>query len=306
MNIAQANFEDVVAKYYDGTAAHAAAAHLRDLILKGKDQQLEELLRDYRYDPITAVLEIELRAATDRLLTCYSILEISSIASFIPAIPEEFALAATDILGNVHVRRYYETLYPTKLPVLFRRRLAGNGAVQDAPAHVSAVRAMMSFLELDRQFTEQLEDKTLLRMLDSFTIGGYRFRDVVTLMGTPDKFIDHLLLDADANEILALAASELGLFMQFCFDLRDLLDRCRDLPLLRSAIWTYYCYWFEILGDALKAQLGDALGRFLEWKVPEGAAKETSREIQDYVRRARVVLVDLTSGQLGAQVNDLL
>ena len=50
MNLGRANFEDLVAKYYSGTAAHAAAVYLAKLIDDQKNDQLARLLRDFRDD----------------------------------------------------------------------------------------------------------------------------------------------------------------------------------------------------------------------------------------------------------------
>jgi hypothetical protein len=302
VNLAQANLEGLLAKYYTGTAAHVAGASLGELILRGNDARLERLLRDHRQDSITEPSEIELRAATDRLLTCYAVLEISSIAHFISDVPDEFASEARTVLGNRHVRRYYESYYPTKLP----RRLTHTGPVVHEGNAAAATRAMMSFLELDRQFTEKLEEKTLLKMLDSFTIGERRFRDLVELIGTPQTFVDHLMLHEGTDKVLALAAIELGLFLQFCVDLRNVLLGTRDAPLLQSAIWTHYGYWFDILGEALNRKLDAALSRFLEWKVPDGANDEASRELQAYVGRARGALAELTSGRFSNPINQII
>ena len=306
MNVAQANLEDLLAKYYLRSPAKRAATHLARCISHRRHSELETLLRDYRDEPISDPHEIELRAASDRLLTCYSILEIASIANFIPAVPEEFASEGGQILGHPDVRRYYERLYPMKLPVLFRRRLTGKGfSLRDSETEL-ATAAMMAFLELDRQFTENLEDGTLLRMLDSFTIDGYRFGDLVALVATPDRFVEYLLGE-DRDRTLGHAARELGLFLQFCFAFRQLLDTIRDLPVLQSALWTYYSYWFDIVGEELNERLDNALTRFLAWNVPsDTSGDEAAREVQEYVRRGRSVVRELTSKQFAGPIDALL
>lgn len=306
MNLAQANLEDILNRYYEATAAHGAARRLCELIDRKQERELARLLRDYRQIPISDADEINFRAAVDRLLTCYSVLEIASIANFISSIPNEFASEALTILSDHHVRRYYEELYAMRLSTLFRRRLAGQGVMPADADRVSDNRAMMAFLELDRQFQQNLEDKTLLRMLDSFTIENQRFRNLVELIETPQRFMDHLLQNAETNKILALAANELGLFMQFCFDLQELLVRTANNPILQSALWTHYGYWFDIFGDELRARLDEALEHFLAWRASDEVAGQATGEIQEYVRRGRTVLGDLTSGQLGAVVHDLI
>jgi hypothetical protein len=306
VNVAQANLEDVLAKYYAGTAARSAAAYLTDCISRQRNGELETLLRDYRGRPITAKHEIDLRAATDRLLTCYSILEISSMANFVPQLPHAFASEARSIIEYPQVRRYYEQYYSMKLPILFRRRLAGERFALSDSETAAGIPAILSFLDLDRQFTEKLEDRTLLRMLDSFTIDGYRFRDLVALIETPERFVQYLLGDPQ-RETLGQAARELGLFLQFCVELRGLLDRTGELPVLQSAMWSYYGYWFDVLGEELNRRLGDALTRFPAWQVPAGSsADDATHEIQKFVRHAQSVIRDLTSRKYAAPIDALL
>lgn len=306
MNILQANLEYLPAKYYLRSAAERAARHLAGCISGGKHRELQRLLRDHRDEPITDPHEIELSAAIDRLLTCYSSLEIASIANFISAVPDEFAAEGTRILEQPEARRYYERLYPTKLPVLFRRRLAGKGVSLGDSGTERATAAMMAFVELDRQFRENLEDRTLLRMLDSFTIGGYRFSDLVALIATPDRFVEHLVGE-DRNRTLGQAARELGLFLQFCSAFRQLLDTIADLPLLQSAMWTSYSSWFGIIGEQLNERLDSALQAFLAWDVPSHAPREEAiRQVQDFVRNGRSVVRELTSSQFAGPIDALL
>jgi hypothetical protein len=304
VNVPQANLEDLLARYYEATSARAAAEHLLGLIRDQKQAELAALLRDHRERTVEDPVELELRAAVDQLLTCYSAFEVACIAGFIPSIPDGFRSQAGTILGHREVRRFYEKLYPTRLPTLFLRRIQrnGSGPLVEGPA-VAGV--MIAFLELDRQFTEKLAEKTLLLLLDSFTLDEERFDDFVNLLGTPAAFIERLLDEDNHEDVLALAAKEFGLFMQFCFDLRDLLIRT-EIPLLQSAVWTYYSYWFDILGRELNTRLGQALERFLQWKADGEEAAEASEEIQDYVRRARGVLEELTSGAYGDAIKSLL
>ncbi|HKQ50389.1 MAG TPA: hypothetical protein VJZ71_20110 [Phycisphaerae bacterium] len=306
MNLQQANFEDLQAKYYFGTEAHVAAKYLVDLIRRKKGSQLATLLRDYRQQPIVAAREIELRAATDRLLNCYSAMEVASLIRFIPKLDEaDFGTEARLILGNKLVRRYYEDFYPTKLPQLFRCRI--DGAARDLQEHESndANGCFLTFLDLDRRFMEKLEDGYFLRMLDSFVIEGYWFDDVVTLIEAPEEFICHLLLPPSERDARSCAIHEFSLFMQFCFDLRLLLAQVESQPLLQSAMWHHYSYWFDIIGDQLRERLGEALSRFLKWE-PTGNKEEAVGTVQTYVLEARNVLTFLTSRKCAAPVETLL
>lgn len=303
MNVQFANFEDLLAFYYYGTSAHEAASYLTELIRRERHDELRTLLRDYRERAITSSREIELRAATDRLLSCCSIMEIASLSDFVAELQEtDFASEMRIVLEDRYVRRYYQEYYPTKLPQLFRYRLMGsNRAVEPAEQATSNI---LEFLDLDRRFSEKLEDRYLLRMLDSFKIEGYWFSDVVEIVGRPEEFINRLLLPSEERDVVSEALNEFGLFMQFCFDFRRLLTVV-DQPLLRSVIWNHYSYWFDIIGDKLRRQLGDALERFLEWR-PEGKESQAAEEIQEYVREGGAVLRVLTSREFAGPVDEFL
>ncbi len=302
MNIQKANFEDLLARYYHGTAAHVAAEHLSDLIQDNEYLQLATLLRDYRERAITEQKEIELRAATDRLMNCCSVMEIASLTSFVPELQQtDFGIAMRPLLEDKYVRLYYEEFYPTKLPQLFRCRLSGTNRVIEKDSN----RYFMEFLDLDHGFMNKLDDGILLLMLDSFWIQGYGFRDVVKLISKPEEFANHLLLAPNKRDVRSQALNEFSLFMQFCFDLRQLLVKIESRPLLQSAMWNHYSYWFDIIGDKLNEQLGEALSQFLKWK-PEGDGTDAIEAVQTYVRDARIVLKDLTSRRFIEPVDALL
>lgn len=306
MNVQIANFENLLASYYDGTTAHEAAKHIIDLIRKEQHEMLSSLLRDYREKSITSTEEITFRASTDRLMKCVSACEIASLLNFIPDVRHtKFGRQMTTILENKHVRRYYEDFYPERMPQLFRSRLSGTNTITEKIRARDVNRLIIVFLDLDRRYMETLEDGYLLRMLDSFTIDGYRFSDVVNLIGEPDQFINRLLLAPKERDTLSKALNEFSLFMQFCFDLRRLLLKTDSYPLIQSAIWNHYGYWFEIIGDELQEQLGQALTRFLDWQSHTGnrAAVES---VQKYVREARDVLTVLTSKKFISPVDLLI
>ncbi|MDB6027363.1 MAG: hypothetical protein JWM68_3586 [Verrucomicrobiales bacterium] len=306
MNLQVANFEDLLQTYYHGTSAHTAATHLRNLIVHGPHLQLENLLRDFRQRAIVSDHEIKLRAATDRLMTCYSIMEIASLIGFIADIHRtEFGAEAIIVLEDKQVRQYYEEFYPTKLPRLFRFRLTGKSYGLSRAANPVTGGNFIAFLDLDRRFMENLEDRYLLRMLDSFTIDGYWFSDVVELIGTPEAFIDHLLRSSEDRDARSCALFEFSIFMQFCFDLKELLERFGSQPLLQSAMWNHYGYWFDIVGKQLNEQLGAALARFLQWE-PRSGRKEVVDEVRTYVSEAQTALKLLTSRAYSSPVDTVL
>jgi hypothetical protein len=307
MNIQRANCEDLLTAYYHGTRAHVAAKHLRRLIGRNQHLALATLLRDHRERGrgIDLPREINMRAATDRLMNCYSVMEIASEAGAIPDLRRtDFGKEARLILEDRRVRRYYEEFYPTRLPKLFRHRLTAPRGTVAAPVNRKAVAIFMEFADLDRRFMENLEDEVLLRMLDSFRIDGYWFSDVVQIIGKPKVFIEHLLCDPAERDARSWALQEFSIFMQFCFDLHKLLSRTADHPVLQSMIWNHYSYWFDIIGAALREQLGDALAKFLDW-APPAKDRQASETIQTYVHQARDVLKILTSQKYAGPIERL-
>lgn len=305
MNLQEANLQDLLAVYYKGTRAEEAAAHLRADIELHRQLELANLLRDYRERAITSPDEIRLRAAVDELLICYDVLEITALAGFVaPPDGSEFWKQTHIVLTNEHVQRYYAMLYPLKLPRLLRYRIQRlhTRVEGGTPALASFV---MQFLALDRRFMATLNDGCLLRMLDSFRIGGYWFSDVVGLIGKPKEFIRRILLPPEGREVPDVALHEFSLFLEFSFDLHRLLGRLADYPLLQSEAWNHYSYWFGIIGEQLKKQLGDALRQFLAWK-PDDENQTGAKEIQDYVAEAQHVLDVLTSPAYAVPVDDLL
>ena len=304
MNSKLANFEDLLAAYYLGTSAHEAAQALSVLIRERNNLALANLLRDYRERSVYSAREIEFRAATDRLMSCCSVMELASQARFVPDIQHaEFGQEMLCLLENKHLTRYYSKFYPTKLALLFRWRMAGLNHVEATEGEEVLSTWIISFLELDRRFSQNLDDGYLLRMLDSFIIDGCTFHDVVAVLRQPDLFIDHLMRVPKEQDVLSVTIQEFSLFMQFCFDLHKLLTAIKS-QLLQSAIWHHYGYWFDIIGTELKQQLGNAVSTFLDWE-PQTNDAEAVRTIQEYVERAREVLGILTSRKFTEPINTL-
>jgi hypothetical protein len=231
-------------------------------------------------------------------MNCYSVMEIAAATGFVPDLRRtECGQQAEVILGNKQVRRYYEEFYPTRLPQLFRHRLAGRACFVENDGAVDVSGCVLAFLSLDRRFMS-LEDGVLLRMFDSFVVDGFWFSDVA-------EFTEHWLRAPDARDPRSLALREFSVFMQFCFDLQDLLKQVKSQPLLQSMFWNHYAYWFEILGERLQEEMNRALSSFLEWKPP-GGQKDAAEAVRTYVQQGQAVLQDLTSRQYATTVEEAL
>jgi len=308
VSLAEANFQDIVAAYYESTGAARAARYLQDEIDLKHTGQLAVLLRDYREREVDSPTEIELRADVDDLMICCDILEIAIAAGFI-GMPNgtHFWVTTNDILENPQVQQYYMKFYPLKLPQLLRFRLRGlYEQVADDPN--ALVRPVMQFLAMDKRFMKTLNDGYLLRMLDAFEIKGIKdwdFEDIVKIVGQPEEFVRRILLPPEKRDIPDQALHEFSLFLQFSFELHALLNELNEFPLIRSEMWSHYGYWFEIIGDEVKDQLGIALSQFLNW-TPGSNTPKAAGEIQGYVRKAQDVLAALTSPTNALAVDSVL
>ena len=112
-------------------------------------------------------------------------------------------------------------------------------------------------------------------------------------------------MNYDTSYLGAVLDADLSAFMQFCFDLNGLLMRLERQPLLQSAVWNHYVYWFQIIGKELRDRLGKALTSFLRWK-PAAANKDAADAIQAYVREALTILDRLTSQEFAKPIDALL
>lgn len=309
MNIKQANYEELIATYYEESDAKSVVVELAKLIDEGDENKINWLLRDYHVAAVVDKSEILFRRRADKFMKCCSVIEVAALADFIPDVAtSEFAGEIKDVLLHQSVKPYYTEFYPEYLPQELSKRMEGVYNITEDISDAEAYRIMLSFLELDQHFEENLANGYLLRLLDSFTITKkrrstgvketVRFKDLVALMHSPQKFIDSLFMDVRKQGVLEKAVNEFSLFIQFCFDLTDLLKLCDNYPLIQRAIWSCYSYWFGILGEKLEAKLGKALDGFLSWVPPgdlEINADEAIADIQKYVGEARSVLVGLVS-----------
>jgi hypothetical protein len=296
VNVQRANFQDILRFYFERQTTKTATEVLEEMIAGRQHLQLANLLRDHRVKSVYSKRERYLRACVDDLLLCYNIFEIGALTQFIPK-PDgsEFWQRVRVILENKQIRRYFEEFYPLRLPQLLGLRLQERySQVESEDSAMASV--MIQFLALDRGFMSNLNDSYLLSMLDSFTIQGYCFRDVVDLIAVPEKFIKGILIPPAKRSIPDSVIQELGQFFQFSVNLDELLQSLDGFALVQSEIWNHYSYWFERIGRKLSRKLGQALDQFLRWK-PANSSDDAAREIQEYVGQARLVIETLTSNR---------
>jgi hypothetical protein len=301
VNVQRANFQDILRFYFERETAITATKTLEQMITKREHLQLANLLRDHRRKSVYSTRERHFRACVDDLLLCYNIFEIATLTQFILG-PDDstFWRRIQVILENKHVRRYIEEFYPLNLPQLLALRLQQRYR-QIQPDDGTVANIVVQFLALDQEFMNTLNNSYLLLMLDSFTIQGYRFRDVVELIGKPETFVERILLPPSKRTIPDFVLQELGQFFQFSINLHELLRSLDGYPLIQSELWNHYSYWFERIGSKLQRKLGAALDQFLSWK-PIDSDDHAALEIQEYIGRARLVIYTLTSRRYSGPV----
>jgi hypothetical protein len=300
VNIQEANWQDLFSTYYRHTDAVRAATFLEYAIDELSSDQLSRLLRHHGSARITSKFEIEMRSAVDDLLNCYSIMEIASEVAFIPSeVAYDFARNAKIILSNLQVRRFYVDHYPLKLPRLYLARLQRR--FSNGEPNLDTTNLFLELLALDQQFMRDLSNGTLLKLLDDFIIEGDSFERVITLLGSPQEFLERIFRPPDQREHLDRVLQELSLFFQFCFNLHSLLIRCTEHRMLQSSIWNYYSYWFGIIGEHLKDKLGKALIQFQKWSPDSN--NDQAKELRSFIYRSSEVIENLVSPQFAEPVD---
>ena len=304
MNLQKANLENLLDARFVGNWTPCTEKTLLKAIDAGDDQFLARVLRDHKRKRVSDPDEIKFRAAIDSFLSFCGTLEIAAMSGFI-VLPSILVseLKFDEVLQNERLRLFYEEYYPTPLPQLLRLRLEGiNSTALSESSNVA-----LAFIQLNSQFAEQLEDSALLRMLDSFTIAGKRFEDVIDLIADPAKFMNAMLTAPEKRDIMGRALQNFSALMQFCFDLDALLSQRINDELLRSAVWYQYGYWFNILGTTFRDELGRAVSKFLNWDIGAlGGDHQAALAVQQYVKDATRLLEKLTSKRSAEPIDSLL
>lgn len=292
MNIPEANYQTLLKTYFENETVASVREQLLDLIRQGDQRKLGTLLRDHRSRSVKSKREIDFRSAVDALLNGYSALEIALTAVFIPP-PDQSAFweQTALLLDHPAVQRYYGEYYSLILPQLLHRRLQNPDQRLDSQDQDFSS-PLLQFLHLDQRFNETFHDSYLLKMLDSFSIDGFRFPDVVRAISDPRDFVERVLLPPDQQGVLDIALVQFGDFLRFCFELHGLLNRLVDAPALQTRIWGHYGYWFGKMGSRLKSSLGTALDGLNEWES-SGDDPQSGTEIVEFVARSRQVLDEL-------------
>jgi hypothetical protein len=306
VNVRDLNLEDLLARYFEDTTAPAGEEYLLGRIDAGDGKGLATMLRDHRKQPIEKAREIEIRDSVDALLNFYSVLELALATDFVSA-PANLSIFrnAPRILNHDEVRSFYRKCYPLRLPELFRRRLASADRWPPDTASDGARAIFATFLSLDTRFVSKLQDGVLLPLLDGFWFDAVSFDDVVATIAKPKEYLERVLVDPDEDDTLSAALREFGILVRFCKDFRLLLGKAAAHPALQSGLWSYYGYWFEIIGAELAENLRRALRALGEW-AGQADAKAAQEDIARFVADALGAFEDLTSKKYTAHVDGML
>jgi tetratricopeptide (TPR) repeat protein len=310
MNLQGVNFEDLKSDYFERTGGKEALKFFVEVTKTWKPMQLGRLLRYHSPVGVYEDEEKKRRGEMDDLLNGCSVVEIAVQIGFIaPPDGQEFWLALRQILENRQVEKFFAKHYPLPLPQLMQLRLKGANLNCLRPT-ADRTASFMEFLALDQRFqrnhnNNDLDQVMFLDLLDDFYVEDYDFDSFVRDLKQPSKLVQAVLLPPAKRNFSQRMLNEFTLFIQFCFDLYAVLSRLNNQPLLQSAIWSHYSYWFQIIGEELHEQLGKALEKFLDWKPPTGN-RETASQIQQYVREAGAVLSDLTSQRYAGPIQEIL
>jgi hypothetical protein len=284
------NLRDICRRYLNNDSTQPALNVLDGSWPVGVARDLDWLLRNHETDgAIHSNVERELRNSFDELLAFYSLIEIGCISGFLSSrLPEDFQRVALDHLSNVAVRRYYEVKYPLLLPLLLRLRLKnGRGVEADANKGVSVYQ---QFLEVNSVF-EDSDVSIFVWMLDGGSVNTSRLRDMLDLLDKPLRYAGTLLKPVSWQSTVDHAIKGFGKFLEFCVLFDSLLRQARETPILRSALWHYHAYWFNLLNRHLRGRLRDTVQRV---SLHHGAELRSEPGVESVQVLAK--LVDLQNG----------
>lgn len=282
-DLRQINLDDLRRRYLAGSDT-AQARNLLNKFYQGKpltvrvegesvEVKLRPLLRHHEDGEIED-WETWLRDSFDQLLTAYGILEIACLSHLLPEpLPQGFAATALLHLSQPAVRRYYETHYKLLLPRLFRWRLEGVNHAHEQPNEVSAG-LFMKFLDLHEFMETDPQIETFLWFLDV----GIRYdvksndwpglEDVLDVLDDEEAFFQTVIRKPTQASGLTLGVLGMKQFFWFCRELEQLLDQAEKYPLLQSAFWFLYEYWFGHLKRKVGGQLSHAVKQMEKWIGP--------------------------------------
>ncbi|GEM_PF-2742998 len=220
---------------------------LEPLFKTKSDEAIAHIFRNHDADPdgIRDPIEIALRRNMDNWLNETSLIYLSWLSGY-SSDPEgvDQGTRIFAILGHASLRPYYENYYKQALPCLFCLHLEESKIErQNSPG------AFEAFANLFERFRNDRELACILEFLDGYCYGKapaiVSIDSVIRAFESPDRVVEAAF--RPASQLTPLDSGIIGLlhFATFCTSLHEFLERCKDLPLLQSAFWFFYAYWFR-------------------------------------------------------------
>ncbi len=210
-------------------------------------EELKQLFRNHETDPIgiTGPAEIALRRNMDNWLNELSLFYLSWLSGYsMNPVDTDPGNRIFAILGHASLRPYYESYYKQALPCLFCLHLEGNEVTQQISPG-----AFEYFANLYERFRNDRELACFLEFLDGYGYGKppsiININSVIHAFENPDRVVEAAF--RPTSQLTPLDSGIIGLlhFATFCTSLYEFLERCKDFPLLQSAFWFFYAYWFR-------------------------------------------------------------
>ena len=218
-------------------------------------EALQQIFRNHVLDlnGISDPAEIALRRHMDNWLNEVSLFYLSWLSGYsmnpVDTDPGNRILA---ILGHASLRPYYESYYKQALPCLFCLHLEGSEVTQQLSPG-----AFEYFASLYERFRNDRELACFLEFLDGYWYGKppaiVNIDSVIRAFENPERVVEAAF--RSTSQLTQLDSGIIGLlhFATFCTSLYEFLERCKDFPLLQSAFWFFYAYWFREYKKDVKA-----------------------------------------------------
>lgn len=295
--VRQHNWDYLIHKLEHSEAHLSVVNKFRD----ANDYEIRRVLR-YHSDPISDPDEVEFRSRMDTWLGQASLLYLAWLCGYVPdpGAPGR-ANPIRAILSRPALRPYYEQHYPTALPWLFRLHLEGKVTLP-CESSIDGAGAFERFSILYERFREDQDLSVFLNLLDGFWYGRTSIDTVVTSFQSPDRVAEALARPADQITYLDRGISGMVRFLTFCHDLDGLLVLCSGMPLVQSAFWFFYAYWFHEYSVDVAQKTMDAIEKVMTAADSRGADSTVERQ------KWELLLHRLTSGEsakpLAAKMED--
>lgn len=238
------------------------------------------ILRDHRELGVYKRSEIDFRHDVDHFLHFVGVLELATQVQFFD--PQKLAwkdateATATTFraLSDESFVRYFSQIYPEELPQVFGSRLGLHPEYEfiELPPRHGPQYVFYKLLEVDRLFVCDPDMDLFLKLLDDFTISGFRFSDLLEVLSNPKDVAK--LLDSESFSVAADSMIGMEKFLFFCEALVPVLRAASESPSFQASTYELYRYWFSETGSNSRVKLGEALSKIAAWEEPGRSFEE--------------------------------